>query len=122
MEDAMQQQQVVVMEPLERISLSSSTSQVDIFQKLYKCYKAIEIGIRRRKLFDLGHGYYPARQELRRRGWIEIREDGRRHSMSYNKTIIWHCFNLCTLCTLWPFSRYNGPERLSNRHECWNDN
>ena len=37
----------------------------NIFAKIYKCYKAIEIAIRRRKLFDVGAGFASVKRELR---------------------------------------------------------
>ena len=44
----------------------------DIFQKIFKCYKAVEIAVRKKKLFNIGPGYFPAKQvqiEYQQQGW-----------------------------------------------------
>ena len=41
---------------------SAKKKNGDIFQKIFKCYKAVEIAVRKKKLFNIGPGYYPAKQ------------------------------------------------------------
>ena len=41
---------------------SAKKKNGDIFQKIFKCYKAVEIAVRKKKLFNIGPGYFPAKQ------------------------------------------------------------
>ena len=41
---------------------SAKKKNGDIFQKIFRCYKAVEIAVRKKKLFNIGPGYYPAKQ------------------------------------------------------------
>ena len=41
---------------------SAKKKNGDIFQKIFRCYKAVEIAVRKKKLFNIGPGYFPAKQ------------------------------------------------------------